>query len=538
MTQSFRSSLIKRSARWLAVGGLGAFACNVYNADLLAEADGGVGGTSGSSSAGTGGSSGGSSGSAGSGPGGTSGTGASSGTGGTAGSGASSGSGPERWWETVNDCPMGGGAGGVQECGAPGCAANNECNGCESAGLPTSSDRDGNDPGDDLSPIYVAMNRIFFGAANNDTGVTENLNAWRDIGFDIDSTCTKSATCTLASDDSTVRAFSCKNDIKTTVDGNRCIDNAIGALFPIAAQSPQVGGLFGVTEQHWNCALHAGLFSVMLKISGYNGKANDNSVRVDLYSSQGLETLPNYRCDSGPGLTPPPTWSSEAPWLKIEKWKIAARSIDAASPDRPGELKDAKVRDGAAFVRNGYLFMNLPAASEFWLNGERAFSIPGFRLSINRGRMVAKIQRAEDDTWELQDGTIGGVVEAGEMIAGFREIGFCDNMCESYTSVIGYLNSQKDVLLSTDEPLPDIDCDGLSIGMTFTAREASFGSVEAVTPPVDCPPPRNPAAPPHGCVCMSGTCTTPGGGSGGMGGSTSGGSSSGGSSSGGSGGTN
>ena len=95
-------------------------------------------------------------------------------------------------------------------------------------------------------------------------------------------------------------------------------------------------------------------------------------------------------------------------------------------------------------------------------------------------------------------------------------------MCLAYTNLIDYLNSERDMLLTATGPLPDVLCDSLSIGFGFEAHQASAdsGDILDVSDPVDCPKPRHPLAPQHGCTCPApdaggGPCRLPDNGDGG-----------------------
>jgi hypothetical protein len=458
-------------------------ACRVFDPPEL-DQDGGSGGAAGAPSGGSAGA-------------GESGSGGLGGSGGEAGSsGGSAGADAsvprERWWERTTP------------------------EGCESAGVPRSTDRPQASGGTPLAPIYLATTRLRFGAANDDDELTRNEDAWKEIGLDLDLSCTASETCSVGG--SPLEQHACKNAFQVPFDGKDCRDNQIGKLFPIATRSPLVGLLFGISEANWNCAVHRGELSIFLKLSGYDGSKNDSSVRLDVYVSTGLQALPSWTCTSGPSGSVPPDWYDQAPWLHTKPWKIARRSISLNAQDAGVDLPDSKHADPAAFVRDGWLVAQLPPATEFWLNGERSH-IPGFRLQFHRAVLLGKLEKGLDGIWRLGQGTIGGLVKAGEILAAFREIGFCENMCDGYTSVTAYLNTAQDALSTATEPLPDTPCDSLSLGIGFEARQAAAtaADVEPVAEPVDCPPPRHPLAPQHGCVCpdpgVGGPCVSPEGGS-------------------------
>lgn len=144
----------------------------------------------------------------------------------------------------------------------------------------------------------------------------------------------------------------------------------------------------------------------------------------------------------------------------------------------------------------------------FWLDGQDA-SVPGFRFVLDRAVLTGKLVQLSDGTWGIKDGMIGAVTTPSDMLDGFRQLGFCGNMCQDYASVKLYLDTYRDTLSNTDAILPSVACDGLSLGMSFTADQAmaTVKDVVDVDPPVVCPVPKNPAAPRQGCLCPDGGST-------------------------------
>lgn len=475
-TKHRRVSIASVLAALVALGGI-AGACSVYDESLLEDGpDGGVGGSSAA--------------------GGVAGMAGGSGTGGTA---ATTG---EAWWPYTR------------------------ADGCESAGTPVREDRP--EPTEDMdlpNPIYVGITKMRFGAVNDD--IDSDPEAWKGIGLDIDNSCQNSPTCDI--DGTFVNEPSCTNDILIPGDGDQCRDNSIGKLFQIASESPLVGQLFGVTEENWNCAMWRGEMTMIIKITNYNGKKFDDTVRVDMYASTGLEALPAWQCEPDPANNEKPeaSWKNQALPVVTKKWKIADESISPTADPIPGQPANSKTSDPAGFVRDGWLFASFGANAEFWLNGVNAH-VPGFRLLYQRGFIVGKLAQNLDGQWTIEDGVITGALKPDDVIAGFEEIGYCQNMCDSYTTVIQYVNTNQD-LLSSGENLPEVKCDALSFAVDFDARQVTTDDtmVVDVPTPTRCPPPRNPMAPEHGCTCpppgVGGECVSGSGGTGGMAGSGSGG---------------
>jgi hypothetical protein len=413
-----------------------------------------------------------------------SGSGANAGSSGTAGGSADGGPLDSEWWVRSNQ------------------------RGCTTMSAPKPTDRPAaSDPGKDLAPLYFAMSRVRFGAVNDDVSLSANGNAWSDIGVDIDGVCTSSLGCEV--NQVTVDERACKSPAATPPDGSLCRDNEIGRLFNSLAGSSIAGTHFGMTEVDWNCELFRGGFGVILKISEYNGQPNDRSVRADLYASTGLQTLPSWKCRETLDGAVNREFYRNASWVRSDSWRVVEDSIDLSSPVEGTEVRGARAADPAAFVRGGYLVARFPEGTEFWLNGERA-SVPGFRFTMHRSVLIAGLVKEREDQWVIDQGTLGFVTRPDEMLQGLRQIGFCENMCSVFDFMSQYFYTHQDTLEGTAEILPDTQCNAVSVGVDFEARQATATTADVVqtAPTVSCPQPKNPAAPRQGCTCQTnGQCT-------------------------------
>jgi len=237
-----------------------------------------------------------------------------------------------------------------------------------------------------------------------------------------------------------------------------------------------------------------------------------------MYTSTGLQNLPNWTCRATIDAPLATDWFNRATWLPTDQWKIAQRSIDLAAPDPadPNELKNSKAADPVAYVRGGYLYAELPDGAEFWLNGENT-AVPGTRQITHRAIVVGQLIRGQDDLWTVDNGILEFVTSPGEMLQSFQEIGYCDNMCEAFFQLRNYLNTHQDTLTGTSEHLPTTACNGLSIAFDWEARQATAMArdIVPVQDPMSCPPPRHPLAPRQGTQCDGGTGGTDSGSEGG-----------------------
>jgi hypothetical protein len=386
--------------------------------------------------------------------------------------------------------------------------------GCDTAGVPKDGDRVKSDPGATVAPLYFAINHFRLGAVDDapdpkNAGLTilvPDPNAWQSIGFDLDGACTRSATCQV--NEELVDERACANAETVPFDGNNCIDNSIGNLFNIAARSPSIGEWFGMSEQDWNCEVWRGGFSQIFKISNYNGQYNDDSVTVDLYTSIGLKTLPQWSCRKAIDQPLATDWQTHAAWPQKQHWIITQDSISLSADPLGNEVPDSRWQDPTAYVRGGWLVVHFPDGAWAWLDGERTPS-PGFREIMHRS--VRLVHDPQSDLWRMEDGTWQYVARPSEMLEGFAQIGFCENMCGTFNTVKDYLNTYLDTL-STDTSAPvETRCDALSLGMSFRGAQISADKTD-VQPAAGfntCPQPKHPAAPRQGCTCSSdgSTCT-------------------------------
>jgi hypothetical protein len=174
----------------------------------------------------------------------------------------------------------GGGQGGAdattafdpQRCSAGDCWwSHTNADSCLMAAAPTPADRPkAPDDGEaSLPDIYVGWTQIRIGSTRADG--TSAADAWQGIGFDLDGTCTNSATCK-----GPLNSQSCKPATALIpYDGELCRDNAFASLQQMVASVPEVGTRFGISEDALNCNLWRGTYTVVLKISGYTGQPDD-----------------------------------------------------------------------------------------------------------------------------------------------------------------------------------------------------------------------------------------------------------------------
>lgn len=340
--------------------------------------------------------------------------------------------------------------------------------GCFSARMPTPADRPPPGPGGDVGPITLAVQSMRLGSLNEQGGVDPN--AWQDMGFDLDGTCTGSDTCEGADSPP-----SCAPPVpQISVDGHNCRDNTFGRLEYTANLVPEIARKYGLSDDAFNCALCVGHYNFVIRVTGYNGQPNDDQVRVDLYPSPGLERPLPWDCASGDWKNHP-CWMSDMPWTVQD---------DAVVDGRPGpQLGDAKLFDPAAYVRDGYIVTQLPDDTLFWFPGYNALVV-AYPLRFHKGTVAGKLSRGADGVWRITDGTIAGRIKAVDAVKGLRLIGFCEQD-PNYGLMADFVGKNLDVLADARKD-PNVTCDAMSLGITFNALQATAGKLAPVEPPVEC----------------------------------------------------
>jgi hypothetical protein len=344
---------------------------------------------------------------------------------------------------------------------------------CYSAGVPTTADRPAAGSAATVPPIYLALTAMRLGSL--DPNDKPSTTAWQDIGFDLDGVCTQSPTCLTSSP-----VMSCKpTGLAVPVDGNDCRDNTFGRLEVEAASIPAVGGTYGLNDDAFDCALCVGDYNFLIKISGYNGQADDSQVRVDLYPSPGLVTRLPSNCGS-------PSWRTQSICFTPDM-PFTIRDTAVSTAQGGPQLPDAVVNDPNAYVKDGVIVAQLPPQTLFWFPGYNA-PATAFPLAFAQALVAGHLTKAQDGTWAIVDGTIGGRATEQDILNGFQLIGFCPSTdAMNYTVMQSYLHANLDILASGKVD-PNTTCDSVSVGIGFSASQATAGPLVHVPDPVACTP--------------------------------------------------
>ncbi len=303
--------------------------------------------------------------------------------------------------------------------GSGGGGAGDGCNHAVAPSRPTIADAGGS------LDLVFAMHSVDFG---EDQPLADRP------GLDLDAACTcedaMAAQCVLPT--YAVADMRCDS-----ADGR---DNATADLIGFIKKNTGSG------SKQFSDSMAVGKWSILIRVTGYDGTPNDSKVSVALYMT--------------PGLAP-----AVANWDGQDTWPIRAESFSATDPI---------ILDKEAYVANGELVSLV--TGELRLDGDLS-------VRIGSGRVMAKLVH-EGTAWKLQDGLIAGTWEARDALAGIGNLLYLGmKVCDTFV----YPGAHSAICDRVDiASAPSLPCDSLSFGMRFSADAAILGMTlpaEVVPPP-------------------------------------------------------
>lgn len=320
---------------------------------------------------------------------------------------------------------------------------------------------DREDDGASLPAFTMALQNVVIGS--NKAGELS--------GFDLDGTCT----CDTRPDTAFDGGASCQGP--RACDGHDGLDNAIG---PIA----DTFNIYYSFDEHYNSILARGRGGLLFEVSDYNGGANDKSVRVAVYVSDGI---PTPTC---PGSVKDPSRDVYSPgWCGDDTWLIDARSV--VSDDVPAAVLDGWVHDGELVAR---------AAPETGI--ELGMFGPSYTSFTVAGKLVALGEdlaprdpartptEREKRLYRLENAILAGRIAAKDLLSQLGQMnvtadgGPAQLLCEaaSFATVKQYVCGAIDLPVSpAKDHDPSATCDALSVGYAITALPALKGAISSDT---------------------------------------------------------
>src|ERR1041385_5427989 len=274
------------------------------------------------------------------------------------------------------------------------------------------------------------------------------------IGFDLDNFCTTQAD---------PKAGTCKAPSYGfgVSDGKGGIDNALGGLIQHVRDL-----ITDFTSDHYSEELQAGKSNVMLHMTGWNGEPNDDQVT--------LSTLVAAPFDSFTKDGKVPKWDG------TDAWPIASDTVN-------GTVDKAKFTDTSAYVSNNQVVGTLDNADLGLVVQLTSIKPVILNLRLTSAFVVCNIVKQDADAGKWGYGfekcTLGGRWSANDLV---KQLGqypdplnknapLCRGTTE-YETFKKQICSQTDV--TADPTLgPTKPCDALSMGVTYTMKQAMLGDV-------------------------------------------------------------
>jgi hypothetical protein len=358
-------------------------------------------------------------------------------------------------FDLVDGVPLGGagGVGGTQTGGGDGGEG-----ACQNAEPPLAPD--GTDPGSDVD-FVVAVRSIDFGEDfDEDVGPA--------IGYDLDAKCT-----CLGDMPSCATVGSAPEDC----DGPNGRDNAVARLFDnLSLFEPNA-----FDSQHHSADADMGNWTLLIRVMGYSGGANDEEVTVAVYPSPGLDQTP-----CAPDMTPA--------WNGADVWPVEALAIEGGTGggsagtggaggaggsggcDPSGEPLDVdqpRFVSQVAYVSDHVLVANLPEAGI-----TLAADGTPVTLRLVGGFLTARLEMTATG-WFMHEGVLTGrwaLADFFGVVGKFTANGepICTDS-QLYGPVKEIVCNYADIHSGVSGSAAP--CDAMSFGMGFEAEPALLGVI-------------------------------------------------------------
>jgi hypothetical protein len=243
------------------------------------------------------------------------------------------------------------------------------------------------------------------------------------------------------------------------------VDSASAQLFTLIQFAAGVS-TFGSAA--FSQKLEKGLFSLVLRVRGYNGKADDPAVDVAIFPSPGVD-------------------ADHVVWDGNDPWQISETSLLANNLDKP------LYRSQGAYVAHGTLVAAMP-------NILAVLGATDSTISLRLTDGVITGALAKDAVgWKLTSGVLAARWAQQDIFAALSSYRDGNNQPICTDSNVAYGTAKSAIckgldILTDGSGAASQPCDALSLGFGFTAQQAQLGSiVPPPTPSPGCPSATDPA---------------------------------------------
>ncbi|MEM9192405.1 MAG: hypothetical protein AAGF12_24745 [Myxococcota bacterium] len=305
------------------------------------------------------------------------------------------------------------------------------------------------DDGVDIGEVSFALREIVF----------EQRDTWQMIGYDLDDRCSTPT-------NGNIECQPIDRSSLPQTDGQGGIDNTFGhMLFPLLS--------IGVPnlQQQSQASQEQGNGSVLIRINGWNGERNDPKLDVVV----GITVFGTP--EAAPGQPPPisfnandqPVNDNTGQFPAVPRWDgndyfwLRDDNFVTGDPSRP------VIRDNNAYISDGLLVITLPERTDFIFPGQGVGVVARLTDAVLTGQL-------NEDGTALLPVTAAGRWALNDLLSTAESIGVCMES-DTYDALIGQLDRLVDVKSTSGTGGADVDCDAVSVGITFNGYRANFGGI-------------------------------------------------------------
>ncbi len=277
---------------------------------------------------------------------------------------------------------------------------------------------------------------------------------------------------------------------KKQCDDINGVDNAVAKLFKSLGEFVSVDA---ISSGYYNEQANLGAWSLLLRISGYNGTPNDKKITVELLTTPGIVQPMSGGGGSGGGggaggAAPIANWDGN------DKWPVPINILQNANKQNPplnepnggGAAYKSIYIDEFAYVADGIMVATIPTA-DIDLAGSGAGQ---FFIRLYAGSLIGQIVDSDGTgtAFQIKDGILAGRWKTSDF---FDRLGsvkvsdftFCKDDIITYNTFKKSLCSYVDIASTLGGPT--IQCDSISYAMRFQALPAQVGVTSNARPFVD-----------------------------------------------------
>ncbi|WP_437493017.1 hypothetical protein WME75_19510 [Sorangium sp. So ce1014] len=318
--------------------------------------------------------------------------------------------------------------------------------GSDPAAPPAEQDQDvdrGQPPGPgpaqagDGAGVAFAIDRLFLGDTDRDG--KKAAGSWKQYGFNIDG----KVSSTLSED--LCRPVDNASPSDVYPDGLDGIDNSFGSKLV-----GLIGTLLSDPSTRVTDAIANGDFTVILKVDGLGAQSSYNPLTAKLYG--------------GATLGAAPTWDGS------DAWPVVPELLDDAQ-----DVESAKIVFPESYVVDDTWVSGPESQVAFKLN----LTISGTTIGLTIRNLRIAMDLASDHK-SVVKGTLAGVLETAVLVEELRGVigavqpGVCEGT--ALETILDSVRHASDIMKDGSQD-PSQDCDAISIGIGFTAKEVQLGEI-------------------------------------------------------------